>query len=250
MPMTSKEMLKYLVRIHYQPKIEDKKTTYVIDPSNESKGLIKDIIEEIKGQVVYGTSPLEVYNKNVAPFVDVAEYIDKERGGLTDFYVMIFPRYGELFDQGKFLEKINDEAKEIARQKEEQTSYYKSRENGIIEKVLGFKPSIKNIYDLMFAHMDTFIHCFYDSTKTIKDQLEKDKTLRAKTSYDIKDGDTDTEREKYKSANGGEVINTNDRCKYLPPYAAYYKQTFEGTGNTSSKMVLRWPEELRNGEKL
>lgn len=245
-----KEMLKYLGRIHYQPKIEDKKTTYEIDPSNESKGFIKDILEEIKGEVVYGTSPLEVYNKNVAPFVDVAEYIDKERGGLTDFYVMIFPRYGELFDQGKFLEKINNEAKEIARQKEEQTSYYKSRENGIIEKVLGFKPSIKNIYDLMFAHMDTFIHCFYDSTKTIKDQLEKDRTLRAKTSYDIKDGDTDTEREKYKSANGGEVINTNDRCKYLPPYAAYYKQTFEGTGNTSSKMVLRWPEELRNGENL
>ena len=245
-----KEMLKYLGRIHYQPKIENKKTTYTIDPSNESKGLFKDIIEEIKGQVVYGTSPLDVYNKSVAPYVDVAEYIDKERGGLTDFYVMIFPRYGELFDQGKFLEKINEEAKEIARQKEEQTSYYKSRENSIIEKVLGFKPSIKNIYDLMFAHMDTFIHCFYDSTKIIKDQLEKDKTLRAKSSYDIKDGDTDTEREKYKSANGTEVENTNDRCKYLPPYAAYYKQTFEGTGNTSSKMVLRWPEELRNGDKL
>ena len=102
----------------------------------------------------------------------------------------------------------------------------------------------------MFAHMDTFIHCFYDSTKIIKDQLEKDKTLRAKSSYDIKDGDTDTEREKYKSANGTDVENTNDRCKYLPPYAAYYKQTFEGTGNTSSKMVLRWPEELRNGDKL
>lgn len=245
-----KEMLKYLGRIHYQPKIENKKTTYTIDPSNESKGLLKDIIEEIKGHVVYGTSPLDVYNKNVAPYVDVAEYIDKERGGLTDFYVMIFPRYGELFDQGKFLEKINEEVKEIARQKEEQTSYYKSRENSIIEKVLGFKPSIKNIYDLMFAHMDTFIHCFYDSTKTIKDQLEKDKTLRAKSSYDIKDGDTDTEREKYKSANGTEVENTNSRCKYLPPYAAYYKQTFEGTGNTSSKMVLRWPEELRNGDKL
>lgn len=245
-----KEMLKYLGRIHYQPKIEDKKTTYTIDPSNESKGLIKDIIEEIKRQVIYGTSPLDVYNKTVAPYVDVAEYIDKERGGLTDFYVMIFPRYGELFDQGKFLEKINEEVKEIARQKEEQTSYYKSRENSIIEKVLGFKPSIKNIYDLMFAHMDTFIHCFYDSTKIIKDQLEKDKTLRAKSSYDIKDGDTDTEREKYKSANGTDVENTNDRCKYLPPYAAYYKQTFEGTGNTSSKMVLRWPEELRNGDKL
>ena len=245
-----KEMLKYLGRIHYQPKIENKKTTYTIDPSNESKGLLKDIIEEIKGHVVYGTSPLDVYNKNVAPYVDVAEYIDKERGSLTDFYVMIFPRYGELFDQGKFLEKINEEVKEIARQKEEQTSYYKSRENSIIEKVLGFKPSIKNIYDLMFAHMDTFIHCFYDSTKTIKDQLEKDKTLRAKSSYDIKDGDTDTEREKYKSANGTEVENTNSRCKYLPPYAAFYKQTFEGTGNTSSKMVLRWPEELRNGDKL
>ena len=245
-----KEMLKYLGRIHYQPKIEDKKTTYVIDPSNESKGLLSDVIEEIKGQVVYGTSPLEVYNQNVAPFADVAEYIEKERGGLNDFYVMIFPRYGELFDQGKFLEKVNDESREIARQKEEQTSYYKSRENGIIEKVLGFKPSIKNIYDLMFAHMDTFIHCFYDSTKIIKDQLEKDKIMRAKSSYDIKDGDTDTEREKYKSSNGTDIINTNERCKYLPPYAAYYKQTFEGTGSTSSKMVLRWPEELRGGDKL
>ena len=39
-----KEMLKYLGRIHYQTNIENKKARYTIDPSNESKVLLIDII--------------------------------------------------------------------------------------------------------------------------------------------------------------------------------------------------------------
>lgn len=260
-----KDMVKYLTAVHFIPKkLDNNKITYDVDTSGDFKSVLgtydpgflgfggnaEEVWEELKRVKKHGTPSVDTYNKMIAPYTKVVEYIDKERNGLTNFYVMVFDRYGELFDQGKFLDEVNNEAKRLAEEKEVQTSYYKSRENGIIEKVLGFKPSIKNIYDLMFAHMDTFIHTFYDSTKLIKDQLERDRTLRAKSSYDIKDGDTDTEKEKYKGANGVEVLNTNDRCKYLPPYAAFYKQTFDGTGNTSSKMVLRWPEEVRNGDKL
>ena len=246
------QMMMYLGRLHFVTVKKDGKDTYDLDDKSFDglKDFAKDIYNQIIGQAIYGTSPREVYEKKVVPYQEVAGHIDSVRNGLTDFYIVIFPKGNDaFFNQEKFLEAVNAEHKNIMSQKDEQTQYYKSKENGIIEKVLGFRPSIKNIYDLMFAHMDTFIHTFYDSTKLIKDQLENDKPQRAKSTYDIKDGDTDTEREKIKTPTG-DVLNTNDRCKYLPPYAAYYKPSYDGIGKSSEKMVLRWPEEVRNGANL
>jgi hypothetical protein len=238
------KMLEYLGRLHFvSSRGDDGQNEYnLVENEEKFLGAIKSFI----GAKTYNTNPKDVYDKCVKPYQNVRTYIDNERGRLTDFYLLVLPKGGDAFNPDLFLEKVRKEEEEISRQKREQIEYYKAKEDGIIEKVLGFKPSIKNIYDLVFAHMDTFVHCFYESTRKIKSQLESDKTKRAKSHYNINDGETDTENEKIKTSNGS-VENTNSRCKYLPPYAAYYDFVTEGTTN---KIVLKWLEDVHSGRDL
>lgn len=149
---------------------------------------------------------------------------------------------GTYFDPAKMEKQIKDELKSVNEKKDELVKEYKEKEASIVEKVLGFRPSIKNIYDLMFAHMDTFLHCFYSSTKKIKNQLESDKAKRAKETYNIGDGYSDTEDA---GANSSGVID--NRGKYLPPYAAIYK---DDNTEGQNKKVFMWPGDLKNGDDL
>lgn len=120
--------------------------------------------------------------------------------------------------------------------------------NALIEKVLGFKPTIKNIFDLAFAHMDTFTHVFYTYMRAIKDELNPNgnRTNRQKEHYQIKDGETDTE--KAVALTNSLENGITDRGNYLPPFTAFYKKidpTSSGNG-----MTLRWPGELVNSNDL
>lgn len=178
---------------------------------------------------------------------DVKEYIESARLGKTDFYLVAINKESSYFDPNVFLNEVEKEQKAINKLVKEQERYYKEKEAAAIEKVIGFRPSIKNIFELMFAHMDTFIHSFYASTKIIKDQLETDKVKRLKSTYNITDGYTDTENEKIKTSNGTEITNSNQRSKYLPPYAAYYT---DNTTGVSKGKTLIWLEQLTKGSQL
>ena len=182
----------------------------------------------------------------------VNRYIDQKRGNdiqISDFYIFVLPKskgaktYQQLFeDFQKEAEKINDA-------KNEEDKKYQELQASLIEKAIGFRPSIRNIYNLAFAHMDTFIHTFYDRMKAIKSQLEGDKTKRSKIFYGVgmTDDDTDTERQYARNADGtvdrGTVISK--RSAYLPPWTAFYKETID---NNETKKVLRWPGELVNAD--
>ena len=212
-----KEVFLETIRLHFKAFENGKGGTYTLD-TNES-------------------SSKKLYNNSVEPYKDVLEYIETGRNKSNDFYVLIFNRDGDYFDPKVFCGAVSAEQKTILARKEAESKYYKERHEGVIEKVLGFRPSIKNIYDLMFAHMDTFMHCFYASTKEIKRQLESDKLKRSKDRYGIKNGDTDTE----------DVGCGLERAKYLPPYAAFYKdEYFSG----QHKKTMMFPEDLKNGGEL
>ena len=195
---------------------------------------------------LFGESNKEKYERCVEPYEEVKRYIKQTRGSLTNFYLYIFPKNNGIFNSSVFKEKLDSEVKDIREKKTRKEEEYKQKKASAIEKALGFRPSIKNIYDLMFAHMETFMHCFYSTTKAIKDQLEQNSDSRKKSHYDIIDGDTDTENEKIKIG-GTTTANVDARSSYLPPYAAYYKETYT---NNETKKVLRWPGELRNGNNL
>lgn len=138
---------------------------------------------------------------------------------------------------------INERLEEIRRETDKKYKEYKEKENDVIEKALGFRPSIKNIYRLMFAHMDTFIHCFYSYVDGIKDKLdasnENDRKKRKKSYFEIKDGDTDTEN----------ADNSSDWAvgNYLPPFPGFYR-----TRDVDKAKELYWPGggNLKNGDEL
>ena len=218
----------------------------VIEFANPKKGANLNEYYYKDNNPIIGDSNKEKYEKYVQNYEEVRNYIERQRGELTHFYLYVFPKNSEIFNSAFFDELMIKERSAISNKKSSAELSYKSKQNSIIEKAIGFRPSIKNIFNLMFAHMDTFMHCFYSSTKRIKDQLEGDKIKRAKSHYGIKDGETDTENEKILTTNGIES-NNFERSGYLPPYAAFYKNS---DINGVNKSVLRWPEELLNGKDL
>ena len=185
------------------------------------------------------------YNKQIKAFQEVEHYIDTNKNNTGYFTLAVFD-LGEKSLFKTYKDNLNSENKYIVNEKENAEREYKEKQNSIIEKVLGFKPSIRNIYELIFAHMDTFMHCFYSSTKGIRDELETNSDARKKSHYGVKDGDTDTEREKIKTS-GGVEIETNERSHYLPPYTAFYKEEY---AYQKTNKVLRWPGELIHSEDL
>lgn len=169
-----------------------------------------------------------------------------EEKGDEFFFVVAYP-FKYVMDMEEFLKEIQIKQKEIENKIEEVKREYKVKHEQEIERLLGFRPSIKNMYDLMFAHMDTFIHVFYDSTKKIKDQLDTNSRERKKSTYLIEDGYTDTENVRIKRANGVVENNQNSRSLYLPPYAAYYKDDYNGV--TKAKKLV-WPGDIKDGSLL
>lgn len=186
------------------------------------------------------------YEKYIQPYNSISEYIKKNNKGLNYFNVYVFTKNNPQFTFENFYKLLNEESNRLTQKREEYEVEYKNKEDRLIEQALGFKPSVKNIYNLIFAHMETFMHCFYSNTKIIKDQLENNQIKRSKSYYGVNDGDTDTERVVIKTSNGEEE-NTNPQSKYLPPYAAYYKKV---NYNNETKTELRWPGELINGAEL
>ena len=161
-----------------------------------------------------------------------------------------FPNFNKIIHGEKWQNYINslggrrDELKEEAKQKRD----------AYLERALGFTPSIRNFYELAFAHMDTFLNFTYFYLEKIKDQLSSGE-FRKKTHYGIDDADdnTDTEKTKIKSR-GVEVATGIKRAEFLPPFVAYYKDNHstdnvDSNGNVKKK-VLRFPDELPNGQDL
>lgn len=145
----------------------------------------------------------------------------------------------EIYSRAEIYEMFQGELDKINSEKLKNIEKYKSTEASLIEKALGFRPSIKNIYNLLFAHMETFMHCFYSHTKIIKNQITEGVSgVRAKSRYGVGNGGSDTE---------DTLDNSNDYSKILPPYTAFYKTD---TSNGETRQVTRWPEEVINGHTL
>jgi D-alanyl-D-alanine dipeptidase len=229
--------------VFYSPK-DDPLSTYGYSFTNPFDTIT---LKQIFGKIPNSNG---VYNKVIKQNSNdsdlIHKWIDTERNGNNYFLVMAY-ELSDAFNMTLFSEYVNDENTAVTEKANEKRQEYREKSAIAIEKAVGFRPSIRNIYELVFAHIDTFVHAFYASTKKIKNQLEGDRTKREKSRYYIKDGYTDTENVKIKSSNGSITDNANARSKYLPPYAAYYTDNVSGVAKGK---VLTWLEELPNGESL
>lgn len=191
----------------------------------------------------------DLYNEYIMPYDDVLQYIEANRANYKTFYLYFLPKIEGQSSYKNFINSISNEISRLMTEKNNTQKEYEQIKESIIEKVLGFRPSVRNIYEMVFAHMDTFMHVFYSMTRRIKDQLDSNKIMRDKTFYGVADGETDTERTKIGSSNESRQT-TVPRGKYLPPFPAFYRTDRDGSGNGIERKVMRWPGELLNGYKL
>lgn len=145
------------------------------------------------------------------------------------------------------IQYFNNEISFLERRKTKIENEYKEKELSIIEELIKFRPSIRNIYNLAFAHMQTFMHCFYEHTHLIKNEIKNNEDARKKSYHYIDDEYTDTERSVIDV--GGSILLNN----YLPPYAAFYVDRTNSNNQSSNQgKEIAWPERIGgvHAEKL
>lgn len=113
-----------------------------------------------------------------------------------------------------------------------------------IEQTIGFTPSMKNIFNMLFAHTDTFMTTFYNTLERIRksiisssDESRKKETLCGSDGHIQVDVNENTL--KSASSNGGK----------LPPFTMFYKEETE-KDSKERKVTMVWPGSIVGGEKL
>ncbi len=215
------------------------------------------------------------YNKANSFLKDVITERIKNEPGVTDgkkFYVYVYTK-GTTNQYHGIMEELAQRSQKLSDKRPDIESEFKNERNILIEKALGFRPSIRNIFNLAFAHLDTFLEVEYKMLKEIKKQLDGHEPPRKKESFDElrEDGgkyDTDTESMFLKTKEGE---TANVRAQYLPPFTAYYRDIYDpatsfyeerntgktknenyfdrGENKTSKRKELIWPGELAKGEE-
>lgn len=158
---------------------------------------------------------------------EVIKYINKvtsEKVKVATLFVI----KDESVKRGKeIIEKEFSELKEQSRkEKEDAKAEYEKLQAQAIENSLGFTPSIKNIFNLAFAHMDTFMAMYYAQMDSISQKLTDNDPERMKEGHDFKDTDISI------------------REVQLPPYPAFYNDV---TRDGETRRQLVWPEEIKGG---
>ena len=142
-------------------------------------------------------------------------------------------RYKEDFDET--VKDMKDELDKLVKKLDELRDYN-------VIKALGFDPTIKNIFNMTFAHIDTFMSVFYNTLDRIRASLlsSSDKSRKKETlcGADIH-VDVSDNALKSTSENGGK----------LPPFTLFYKEVTE-KDTKDKKFNMIWPGDLNGGEEL
>ena len=114
-----------------------------------------------------------------------------------------------------------------------------------IDDTIGFIPSMRNLYNMVFAHVDTFMSCFYNTLDRIRKSIQSDDDSRKYEKLCGKSGeggvqvDVNENSLKSESSNGGK----------LPPFTMFYREE-TAKDSEDRKFTMVWPGSLPGGEKL
>lgn len=152
-------------------------------------------------------------NNNLTMNQSMAETISKV---ITTKPYMLNARYATLFDIHDFKEtignmvaKLNDEQKVILKRVNEEKAKF-------VSEILPIKPTIGNIYKILFAHLETFMHIMFQGKTDIINSDRRPSTL-------------------------GVNINSTDAVNIdtLPPWPAVYTKDENANGQTDD-YILGW----------
>ena len=134
-------------------------------------------------------------------------------------------------EEKNIMDAFREDIASISKQIEDTKTKAKSVSRKLVSDALGFPPSIRNIYNLAFAHFETFVAVFYDVLKNISSDIESNSESRNINHYGLTSDSTDCAD-----------------SSHLPPFVAFYFDRVRDDGTTVSEM--EWPGDLSNGEDL
>ena len=222
-------------------KYGDKRGYYVTGPGSKMEGSSNG--KSIRSEL-YGSNYQNSNNgkNNFEVFINYFYDFKKNHNITNNICVICFSR-GTNNKWNQIMDVIvKDDAERARKSKEDKDREIRRKRDSYVEKALGFRPSVKNLYDLAFAHLDTFMHVYYTALGTIHGQLSSKSVERSKITYSISDEYTDTEPSSSISGEKGFV-----RGAYLPPFTGFFKDSDE-LGEGSKKKTSMWAGELTNGE--
>lgn len=156
-------------------------------------------------------------------------FISNQLAGNKENNITFFIFPGQFSDAMSVINnKIDESRSALLSQRAENIQKYQEMTNILIEQALGFTPSIQNIYSLAFAHMDTFMHVFYEHMSEIKNKIDTKNPDRAIESFDCKK-------------------DVTKDATFLPPYPAFFAQKYSSRGPNDPKSEI-WPEEIPGGK--
>ena len=190
-----------------------------------------------------------------SPGVDMSEY-QEDINKVTSYIqrmddvneVLIYAFHVKNDDYHALKADIDNKVKTSEDQKSTIRTRYQQEQDEIIESILGFCPSVKNFYNLAFAHMDTFMHCYNEMLGCIKEEMDNGSESRDPQTYGFNNTD-DT----YDTSIITDLVPSIQR---IPPFPAIYKkESITNTGISNQKLpqvrtVEQWPGDLTNGNKL
>lgn len=163
---------------------------------------VKKALNSIESEISISKYRFYTYDKNNKDFFDSANILKDELAKIE-----------ESFD------KIEEE--------------YQDTANQVATEFFGFPLTIRNIYNMVFAHFETFARLVYGVTKKISSDLNNNSEVRDPSYYGISLTDTD--------------ISWTLGNPYMPPFTAIYsKKDEEG----QAKNELLWLGELTKGNDL
>lgn len=189
--------------------------------------------DEGEREIVKGSNPENTWFEGfIQDKDDVNKYLHGEANKNSDYSIMtmFFIQDDNPVAIDEFIyTEIERQILICEEEKEKSKEIFESMANAALEKALGFTPSIENVFNLAFAHMDTFMQVFYEHMDAIKDKIEKHDPSRMKSSFGATSTDIGVDEEQ------------------VPPYPAFYKD-IRRKGETRREMV--WPGDILNGNRM
>lgn len=144
-------------------------------------------------------------------------------------------------DDIKYKETIVDTLNKLKKEKDALELEFEQLRDLKVEDALGFKPSMRNMYNMIFAHIDTFMSTFYNTLDRIRQSIQSSDESRK---YETLCGggiqvDVNENTLKNVTSNGGK----------LPPFTMFYKEEPE-KDSEDRKISMIWPGNLNGGDKL
>ena len=180
------------------------------------------------------------------PLIDelVRRFAEKEtnspmqfNSSVTDWSIKAF-KINDISYKNKIVDILNNIKSELNKLIQERD---RNREQKI-DEAIGFYPSIKNLYNMIFAHIDTFMSAYYNTLDRIRKKIQSSDSSRSKEtlcgSNSIQVDVNDRTLESKVSNNG-----------MLPPFTMFYKEETD-KDSKDRKITMIWPGDLPGGDEL